>query len=533
MKNMKKYKFISLLVIFLLSITLTSCLKDLDVVPLDKNVITSANAFDDPASYKQFLAKVYAGFAVTGQQGPAGKPDISGDEGASDYLRQYWNLQELSTDEAIVAWANDGSLIDLHDQDWTASNSFVSSLYSRIFYQIVLCNEYIRQTTDSKLDSRGVSAELKSQVVEYRAEARFIRALSYWHAVDLFGNVPFVTEADEVGGFKPLQKSRSEVFNYVEQELLGVESQLKEPMQNEYGRVDKVAAWMVLAKLYLNAEVYINQPKYTEALVYLNKIIAAGFTLSPEYKNIFLADNNTNTEIIMRIAFDGIHTQSYGGTNFIIHAAVGGTMVPGDFGIAGGWSGLRTTPQFVAKFSDITGISDKRATFYTDGQTLDIAGKTTFTNGYGITKYKNITSTGENGSSMDFVDTDYPMFRLADAYLMYAECVLRGGSGGDLNTALGYINALRERAYGNTTGNIASSDLTLDFILDERSRELYWEGHRRTDLIRFGKFSNTTYVWAWKGDVAAGVSTGDYMNLYPIPASDIMTNPNLTQNIGY
>jgi hypothetical protein len=530
---MKQYKLISLFVISIFTITFTSCLKDLNVVPLDKNVITSANAFDDPASYKQFLAKVYAGFAVTGQQGPAGKPDISGDEGASDYLRQYWNLQELSTDEAIVAWANDGSLVDLHDQDWTASNSFISSLYSRIFYQIVLCNEYIRQTTDAKLDSRGVSGDLRAQVITYRAEARFIRALSYWHAIDLFGNVPFVTEADDVGGFKPAQKPRSDVYNYVEQELLGVESQLKEPLQNEYGRVDKAAAWMVLAKLYLNSEVYINQPKYTEALVYLNKIIASGYTLSPKYKDIFLADNNTNPEIIMRIAFDGIHTQSYGGTNFIIHAAVGGTMVPGDFGIAGGWAGLRTTPQFVAKFTDITGNTDKRATFYTNGQTLEIPGKTTFTNGYGITKYKNITSTGANGSSKDYVDTDYPMFRLADAYLMYAECVLRGGTGGDLATALSYINQLRERAYGNTTGDIAQSALTLDFILDERARELYWEGHRRTDLIRYGKFSASTYIWAWKGGIATGKTTGDFMNLYPIPASDIMTNPGLVQNTGY
>src|SRR5690606_12271725 len=133
----------------------------------------------------------------------------------------------------------------------------------------------------------------------------------------------------------------------------------------------------------------------------------------------------------------------------------------------------------------------------------------------------------------DFVDTDYPMFRLADAYLMFAEAVLRGGSGGTLGEAVGYINQIRERAYGDASGNIAQNDLTLDFILDERARELYWEGHRRTDLIRFGKFTGSSYLWPWKGNVAEGTATPAHLDLFPIPEVDRAANPNLEQNPGY
>jgi len=115
---------------------------------------------------------------------------------------------------------------------------------------------------------------------------------------------------------------------------------------------------------------------------------------------------------------------------------------------------------------------------------------------------------------------------------MYAECVLRGG-GGNAGTALGYVNALRERAYGNTNGDITAGELTLDFILDERARELWWEGHRRTDLIRFGVFTGGTKLWAWKGGTEEGVATAETKNLYPIPAAEMLANPNLTQNPGY
>jgi hypothetical protein len=292
---------------------------------------------------------------------------------------------------------------------------------------------------------------------------------------------------------------------------------------------------MLLARLYLNAEVYAGTAKYTECLTYCNKVISSAYTLEPDYSHLFLADNNTTNEIIFPICFDGIHTKTWGGTTFLVNAEVGGTMSPAAFGIAGGWGGLRTTSKFVDKFSDITGATDSRAMFYTSGQTKEITDILQFTNGYAITKWKNVTSTGAAGSDGTHPDTDFPVFRLADAYLMYAEAVVRGGTGGTLANALTYVNLVRERAYGDTSGDLASTtDVTLDFILDERARELYWECTRRTDLIRFGRFSKSTYLWPWKGGVAAGKSLENFdYDLFPIPATDIGANPNLVQNNGY
>ncbi len=711
-----------------------SCFKDLDTTPLDKDVITSVVVFDSPGAYKQVLAKLYAGLALSGQQGPAGNSDISGlDEGFSPYGRQYWLAQELTTDEAVIAW-NDGTLQDYHQQDWDAGSEFVTAMYNRIFYQVSLCNEYLRETTPDKVDGRpGVSAELKSDIVKYRAEARFLRALSYWHALDMFRKPPFVTENDQVGSFLPPQASPDQLFNYIESELKAIETELAAPRSNEYARADQACAWILLAKLYLNSEVYTGRKLFSECATYCQKVIGAGFTLDPAYGHLFLADNHTADGIIFPVAYDGRFAQTYGGTTFMVHAAVGGSMSAAAFGIDGGWAGIRTTSAFVSKFPAIGGGSvivaanpgntnypviyvpggyqgwdpataaqlssaandntyegyvnipddqkefkitlgpdwsnnlgdngadgtlepngsnfvvpeggfykfnvdltnltytlvkttwgiigsatpdgwnsdqdmsydaaegawtisiglvagdikfrsnndwglnygdngadallekdgsniaipsngtyliklyldkpdytysierpsfDTRALFYTDGQSLEITDISQFTHGYAITKFKNITSTGATGSNLTFVDTDFPMFRIEDAYLMYAEAVLRGGAG-DLGTALDYVNVVRSRAYGDASGNIAASELTLPFILDERAREFYWECHRRTDLIRFGQFSQSSYLWPWKGGVPEGVSTSSHFNIFPIPASDRGANPNLLQNDGY
>lgn len=512
-------------------IVFTSCVKDLDTVPLDKDEVTAASVYDDTNSYKQVLAKLYAGLAVSGQIGPHGAGDISGiDEGFGQYLRGYWYHQELTTDEAVMSWS-DQTIKDLHWQTWGTSDVFIAAMYYRIFYQISICNEYIRETSEGKLSERGVSGKLRTEVEHYRAEARFLRALSYWHALDLFGNVPFVTEEDPVGSFFPNQIQQADLNAYIESELLAVENLMVEARQNEYGRADKAALWMLLAKLYLNAEVYTGQPKYTECLTYCKNIINAGYTLEPEYQNLFLADNDHLDEVVFAVPFDGTYTRTWGGTTFIICAAVGGTMNPTEFGIEGGWGGTRTTKAFVQKFTDITGTTDSRAMFYTDGQNLEINDVGFFTEGYAITKFRNVKRDGAPGSNLTYTDTDFPMFRLADVYLMYAEAVLRGGSGGDNGTAIGYVNQLRERAYGNATGNVANIDL--GFILDERARELYWECHRRTDLIRYGLFTGGDYLWPWKGKTMDGMATAEKYNLFPIPSSDLTANLNLKQNPDY
>jgi hypothetical protein len=529
---MKHNFFKKLMVIGFAAGTLVSCTKKLDLTPT--NGTTAAIVYSTPLGYTQAMAKVYGSFALTGNTGPAGNGDVQGiDEGTSDFYRLYWKAQELSTDEAVVAWGDPG-IQDFHKMNWTSDNPMLKGLYYRSYYQITLANDFIRQASDANLTARGITGADADNVKKFRAEARFLRAYQYSVLMDLFGNVPFVTETDVLGASLPKQKTRAELFSYIETELKAMEADLVDARKNEYGRADKAAAWALLARIYLNAQVYTGAAKNAEAIVYSKKVIDAGYTLISDYTKLMRADNNlNNSEFILTINFDGLKTQSYGGTTFLTRAAIGGSMTAADFGVTGGWVGTRTTKAFSDKFTDITGATDKRAQIYTAGQSAEINDLTKFTDGYTITKFKNIKANGSPGSNLDHTDIDFPIFRLSEMYLIYAEAVLRGGTGGDAATALGYINTIRQRAYGNTSGNITGSQLTTDFILDERSRELYWEGFRRTDLIRYNRFVESTYLWPWKGGVKSGTNVDAWRKLYPIPSADISSNTNLKQNTGY
>ena len=535
---MKKIFYIVALIAF--GSLFNACTKDLDTVPIDPDEETSEIIFQNPEAYTQFLAKCYAGLALGGNDGD-GSGDISGiDGGFSPYLRQYWYHQELSTDEAVIAW-EDQTIKDFHYQQWGSSDVFVAAMYARIVYQATLVNEFLRQSTDAKLSDRGINDEWKAKIAQYRLEARFLRALSYWHGLDMFGGTILVTEDDPIGeaGFYPTRVTPEEMFAFIESELIDIESQMVEPREwatsGQYGRVDKAAAWMLLAKLYLNAKVYINQEKNTECITYTNKIIASSYALAPTWQQLFWANNDevesTMQEIIFPIRFDGIHEQTNGGTTFIINASIGGNMDKADYGVPGdngGWGGTRVTPEFVGKFDVET---DKRATFFTDGQNLSIDDINVFADGYAYPKFVNLSVVNGdtiNGSDGNICDTDFPMFRLADVYLMYAEAILRGGSGGNLGDATNMVNELRTRA-----GVPVLNGITLDDILDERARELGWECHRRTDLVRYDRFSESTYVWQWKGNVKQGQTTDAKYNVFPIPASEVSSNPNVTQNPGY
>ncbi len=504
---------------------------DLDVQP--RNNLTPDVFFSTDDSYERFLSRIYAGLAVTGQAGPAGNADIKSlDEGFSSYLRQYWQLQELPTDEAVIAWNDDG-LPDLVTQNWSSNNQFVRAMYYRVFFQVSMVNEFLREATDEKLDARGVSEEVAAQMPTFRAEARFLRALSYWHAIDLFGNVPFFTESQAVGATAPRQASRLEVLEYIQAELKEIEPLMAEPGTAAYGRADRAAVWMLQAKIGLNAPVYGATPSYNEVVDACNNIINSGaYALMDTYHHNFLADNDRSSEFIFSVNFDGEATQTFGGTTYLVHAALGGNMTDVDYGVVGAWGGLRTTPSLVDLFPDETGNIDERAIFFTEGQTKAVGAINEFTNGYAVPKYQNVTSDGTAGQDPTFVDTDYPMFRFAEVHLIYAEAVLRGATNSDIATAVTLINLLRERAYDSAAGQITADELTLDFILDERARELYWEGHRRTDLIRFGQFTEKG-IWAWKGNVAEGQETPTFRNVYPIPVEDLLSNPNLVQNDGY
>ncbi len=537
--------YIKKIALLIPTLLLIACHDDLDQTPIDPDSFTETNVFANADEAKGALAKLYASLALTGQQGPAGQADITGiDEGTSQYSRLLFSLNELTTDNAVVGWGDPG-LPNLHAMNWGAGNDFTTGMYYRLAQEVSFTNSFIE------------NAQLlndNAEVEAYIAEARFLRAFAYFNLMDLFGSVPLVTV---VSTDLPEQSTRTEIFNFVEGELLEIQNTLKESGANEYGRVDRVAAWALLSKLYLNAEVWTGTERYTDAITYAEMAINSSYSINTTdangngsaYDELFLADNNSNgaqNEFIFALNFDGNNSRTYGGTTFLVHAAIGGSMDAFNFGVNGGWSGLRTTKALVNKFdasvtdSDDEGNpiawSDTRAMFYTDGQSFEINTiANTFTDGYAVTKFTNVDSNGAAGSDTggDFVDTDLPIIRVAEIYLTYAEAVLRGGAGGDVNTAAGYINELRARAYGDASGNITSAELTLDFVLDERARELYWEGQRRTDLIRFNDYTSGNYLWPFKGGSRSGTAVDEFRNLFPLPSNIILINTNLTQNPGY
>lgn len=543
---MKKFNTLKLLYILPMVLLFGSCDKDLEITPKDDDAFTSEKFFENPASYKEFLAKIYGGLAITGQKPPAGTPgdgnadlgDSSAgavDEGYSQYLRGWWQLQELPTDEAIIAWT-DPTLPDLNFAIWNADNVYSEAFFARIFFQIGLCNEFLRETTDSKLDSRGVSDDLKAQIKTFRAEARFMRALSYYHGIDLFGNLPFATDADRLGTPPPMQ-SRQYIFDYILTELDAINSDLAASRTNEYARVDQAAGWMLKAKVLLNAKVYTGNDRSTDALNAVNQVIGSGYTIAQiPYSNLFKADNNTNgaqNEAIFPIAYDGLKTQSFGGTTFLVHGGASNDIAT-TLGVVSGWGGFRVRQEFVS----LVGSSDARV-MYVPGNTdpasitnvTTATSSTAFNQGKKLQKFSNNKSTGGTGQDTTFPDTDFPLFRLADAYLMYAELAANGH--GDVSTAVNYINDLRKRGNINPAPSlITAADLTPNLVLAERSKELYWEGYRRQDLIRFGKFLSG-YTWQWKGGVQSGIDIPQYRLLYPIPNKELRTNPNLSQNPGY
>ncbi len=522
------YKYIRLFAAFIFLFTaISSCTKNLDRRPSVGTYVDSV--YSSAEGYKIQLAKVYSAFALTGKDGPSSS-DLGGiDAGTSDFLRLYWNAQQLTTDESICAW-NDPGVPDFHNMNWTSGNVILNGLYNRCLYQIVVANSFLKECAPDKVSGRGISDADNATIQVYAAEARFLRAFQYSVLMDLFGNPPFITEADPIGSFLPSQISRSDLFTYVESELTSIESLLLDARTNEYGRADKAACQSLLARVYLNAETYTGTERYADALNYSQKVLDAGYQLLPSYRELFLADNNIgNTEAILSINFDVQFTQNYGGTTFLVNSAINGDMDPTSFGVPnGGWGGNRSTEKLPFQFADISGTTDSRASFFGTKPEIDDVSK--FTDGLRVTKFRNVNKDGSLPTNAGtFCSVDFPLFRLGEMYLIHAESILR--TGGNTTDAVNDINMLRNRAYGNVNGNITS--VSLDDILNERSRELYWEGFRRTDLIRFDKFTGSNYLWPWKGGIKDGTGVDDHFQIFPIPSTDLIANPNLKQNTGY
>lgn len=529
---------------------INSCVNDLDVTPQDPNTILSGNLGDDPAYMKQVLGKIYASFLIAGQGGNAGADISAPDENFFTTMRALWNLQQLPTDEAICGWTDVG-IADLNTQTWSATNQFLTAVYQRLGLSITYANDFIRYTRNDNSPA----------VVRYNAEARFLRALAYYWYLDLFGNPPFTTDADGVGKFYPAQLdkdvnvARPKLFNYIVSELLDIEDLLGEP-GSSYPQADKAAVWMLLSRLYLNAQVYTGTAKWDSVMIYTNKVISSGvYSLAPNYRQNFSADNHrpANPEMIFAWAQDGVYIQGWVGTTFLIQSSSDDTYLKSDslhgLTVNTNWNGNRATKQFLNVMIDtlatygnnpvpwasdpfFTRSKDKRV-FLRVKRSPDIPSASS-DGYYGIGVYK-FTARNSDGSfpstfNSSFANTDFPIFRYADALMMRAEASYRLGNAG---AAADDINLIRRRAFGDNSADITAGQVNDQLILNERAREFYYEGMRRTDLIRFGQFTTGTYNWAWKGGAFAGTQTSSHLNLYPIPAEEVAANPNIQQNPGY
>lgn len=560
MKLTSKY-----IIVLLFTLFFVSCLSDLDTMPLDDNQLVAEQVYSTKDGYTGLLAKCYASLILTGQKGgDGGDSDLEGaNEGYSGYVRSLFYLQELSTDNFLMPSSSNGLRMMLN-MEWDASNAAVIKwTYQRLYMTIAYCNEMLRECTEDKLTNRGLWNEMKDDYMFYRAEVRFIRTYSYTMLCDLFGGVPFV---DEYTGVKdiPEQLTRRGVYDYIVKETMEIENELKAPGENLYGRVDRVALWFLLSRLYLNAESWIKVDEYQKAYDYAKKVIDSGvYPLAKDYRHIFLADNNSCKEIVWPLVQDGLRAQSSAGTNFYVKAFVNGKMDEYyQTGVgAKGWGNVRSKTTLVNAFdpndvlfdkSDTWGNkkNDKRAQFMTalPAQTketwdVNLSMTNTFSCGYGYIKWRNVTKDDQISASGDtYTSIDFPMFRTGEAYLTAAEAILRGANASK-SVALNYINEIRMRAYMSddyaqsgvnsvVSGKITENELTLDFILAERQRELASELVRRTDLVRFKKFTKGNN-WDFKNGDRLGGDVDDKYNIFPIPDSELTNNPNLIQNAGY
>ena len=519
----------------------TSCVKDLDVDPINPQQTMEAD-------YDALFNKIYASFALTGQEGPHGNRDLASfDEGQSDFYRMFWYMNEFTTDEAHWVWATDAGVPDVLHNTYGATNDFSMGLYYRCYFTITLCNFYLDQVADDGTD------EIKRR----RAEVRFIRALNYYYLMDMYGNAAFI---EHVSSEKAVYYTRSEFFTYVESELKACESDLADAGKNTYGRVDKVAADMLLARLYLNAEVYTGTAQWQNAMDYAEKVLNNGYyklnttgATNPvtgetysAYQMLFLADNDTNGaqyEAILPVLFDGLKTQSHGGMNFLVLSCYSTEMsevVPS--GTDNSWGKCtRVRGKLIDTFfgeggdapeTDNVGVmtkaaNDDRALFYSKGYSRYILDESEKEQGFSCVKFRNVRSDGKATAALVKVDTDLPFIRIAEAYLTYAEASIRLNGANDKATS--YINALRKRANA-----LEESTYELKDVIKEWSKEFWFEGRRRMDLVRFNMYGGqSNYKWEFMGGVSSGSQFPAYRNIYALPDNDLTNNENLKQNAGY
>lgn len=538
------------------ALTVTSCLKQLDTKPLNDYDSTSEAAYVDKDSYLKGLAYVNAYYNFVSQNDP-GSSDLSFDDaGQSELLRQWFVLNDLPTDALDIGNWSDSYIPDINNHTWTnADNNALIAVYTRSLKGIALANEFLLQTTDDRLESRG-HMDFADEVHQYRAEARFHRAMFYYILMDCFGNPPFPLE-ENIGGDLPKQIGRKALAEWIESELTNLVADGSDmPKKGEVGypRPTQDAAWSLLARLYLNWEVYTGQARWEDAKTAASKVIGNGYTLHPDYRELFLQDNGqkcANDEFIFAIEYDTNQCRSWGGTttlssgafndpmNEVVSKYLGVTSV--SYVSAETWNGYHINPDFVAQNFELSAVSfthdgselgynparsDKRLMLYNQGKRgFETGDASNYSNvnsdtGWHCWKWAKIDSEGnvvprggEENPAWKFSSADLAIFRLPEMYYIYAEADARlnGGTTTDAN-ALSYITALRNRA-GLTPPN---GSMTVEYILKDKAAEYLWEGQRRQDEIRMGIFDDDVNRY-----------------IYPILESDRSANPNLEQNPGY
>ena len=570
--KLNKFKTIAPAAALLLSASMSSCMADLDKGNIDPNVSASPSTMG-------LYSKCYAGLIMEGNDGNA---DFTIDDaGKSTLLRNLFNFNELPTDEAICWWS-DGGLAEIGYNQYNASTPTLKFLYYRLMSNIAFDNSYLNNDATKEDKTRY-------------AEVRVIRAYNYFLMLDFFGDPAFVTESSANSPLQAhtynekfesgksytraelLQMGREFLFNWVKNELLAAEPDLLEAKPEvdtdaDYGRIDKGTCWLLLSRLYLNAGTYLNNdgqnnPYWEKALEYAENIIKSPYALFNDdkikqeatdngykpYDLLFMGDNGSNgasCEALLPLLQDGDKTRGYGGSMFYVAALWNETMktvADKDAGTTGNnWSGMRVRPTFLKKFfpdptivvgktaKEIRALNiDDRAIFWGKGdskneRTLELGDNSSFFMGIATPKWNNNYST--NGTPHDSynVDTDFFLFRVAEAYLNAAEAEMHLHGEGSAK-AKDYIDAIRNRAHADV-----HESYTLNDVLDERARELYCEGIRRTDLIRFNQFGGAaSYKWELKGGSANGTTFDKTKNVYPLPSSETLANKNLTQIDGY
>ena len=477
----------------------------------------------------------------------------------------YHDLAEIPGDDMIVParaadWLAAGQWIELWQHKWTATTAQVQDTWTELYAGIGRINfilSVVNNLNPAPANLANINAELKS-----------LRALYYYWAMDLYGNVPLVTSF-ETNASTLTNSTRKQVYDFVEKELTDNLPFLSTDVSlATYGRATKYMAFCTLAKLYLNSVTYTGTARWADAARVCDSVITGGkYNLQTNYFDNFSIKNESSVENIFVVPFD---SKYIGGNNWQMETLH--YQNDGNFGVPGGaWNGYCTNAEFYSLF-DTTSLytvkgqntyrtyNDMRAGQFLIGQqyrelatyppNINVLSGSTNAN----LKIKDLKSNLDLAFYPNFTDISNPndpfrlaglrsvkyfpeagvqtsqsndmvIYRLADVYLMRAEAAVRAGSA--TARELGYVNTIRRRAYsGDVSHDWTMADMTLTNIYNERGRELAWENFRRQDAIRFGTFARARTP---KKDADAD----DHWQIFPIPQNQHIANPNLKQNPGY